>query len=218
MSRSRIIGKDQAGGAASFDFPAVDPTAADALRGAAKGGAHLLTAGQLDTLQRQAQDEARQRGFEEGLAAGKAELTSRIARLTALGQAFAQPFQALEQAVEDEIVALAVQLACHLVRREIERDPVVLQGAIHDCLAVLAPTVRDVTLYLNTEDAALFRGQLPAQADLKFKLAADPALARGDLRVASGSSLVDGSLAVRCAEIIAATRTRVGGGAPEQRA
>ena len=218
MSRSRIIGKDQAGGAASFDFPTVDPTAADALRGAAKGGAHLLTAGQVDTLQRQAQDEARQRGFEEGLAAGKAELTSRIARLTSLGQAFTQPFQALEQAVEDEIVALAVQLACHLVRREIEHDPVVLQGAIHDCLAVLAPGVRDVTLYLNTEDAALFRGQLPQQAELKFKLAIDATLARGDLRVASGSSLVNGSLAVRCAEIIAATRTRVGGGAPEPRA
>ncbi|MEO8466679.1 MAG: FliH/SctL family protein [Gammaproteobacteria bacterium] len=218
MSRSRIIGKDQAGGAESFDFPAVDPTAADALRGAANGGAHLLTAGQLDTLQRQAQDEARQRGFEEGLAAGKTELASRIARLTTLGQAFAQPFQALEEAVEEEIVALAVQLACHLARREIERDPVVLQAAVHDCLAVLAPTVRDVTLYLNTEDAALFRGQLPAQAELKFKLAADPALARGDLRVASGSSLVDGTLLARCTEIIAATRTRSTGSVPEQRA
>jgi len=218
VTRSRIIGKDQAGNAASFDFPAVDPTAADALRGAAKGGAHLLTAGQLDVLQRQAQDEARQRGFEEGLVAGKAELTSRVTRLTALGHAFAQPFQGLEQAVEDEIVALAVQLACHLVRREIERDPAVLQAAIHDCLAVLAPSVRDVTLYLNTEDAAMFRGQLPAQAELKFKLATDPALARGDLRVASGSSLVDGSLAARCAEIIAATRTRTASNSPEKTA
>ena len=216
MKRSRIIGKDQAGSAATFDFPAVDPTAADALRGAAKGGAHLLTAGQVDTLQRQVQDEARQRGLDEGLAAGKTELAARIARLTALGQAFAQPFQALEQAVEDEIVALAVKLSSHLVRREIEHDPVVLQAAIHDCLAVLAPTVRDVTVYLNAEDAALFRGQLPPQAELKFKLATDAALARGDLRVASGSSLVDGSLAVRCAEIIAATR--IGSGAPEQRA
>ncbi len=102
------------------------------------------------------------------------------------------------------------------MRREIERDPVVLQAAIHDCLAVLAPTVRDVTVYLNAEDAALFRGQLPPQAELKFKLATDAALARGDLRVASGSSLVDGSLAARCAEIIAATR--VGSGAPDQRA
>jgi flagellar assembly protein FliH len=206
VTRSRIIGKDQAAGAASFDFPAVDPTAADALRGAAKGGAHLLTAGQLDTLQRQAQDEARQRGFEEGLAAGKTEVAARITRLTALGHAFAQPFQGLEQAVEEEIVNLAVQLACHLVRREIERDPAVLQTAIHDCLTVLAPSVRDVTLYLSPEDAALVRGQAPPQDAFKFKVAADAALGRGDLRVASASSLVDGSLATRCAEIIAATR------------
>jgi flagellar assembly protein FliH len=213
VSRSRIIGKEQAASAASFDFPAVDPTAADALRGAAKGSAHLLTAGQLDTLQRQAQDEARQRGFEEGLAAGKIELESRIARLTALGAAFAQPFQVLERGVEDEIVALAVRLACHLVRREIERDPAVLQAAVHDCLAVLAPGVRDVTLYLNPDDAVLLRGQLPPQAELKLKLAADASLARGDLRVASSSSLVDGSLAARCAEIIAATRV---GGTAEQ--
>jgi flagellar assembly protein FliH len=213
VRRSRIIGKDQAASAASFDFPAVDSTAADALRGAGKGSAHLLTAGQVDALQRQAQDEARQRGFEEGLAAGKTELAARVARLTALGQAFAQPFQTLEQTVEDEIVELAVKLACHLVRREIARDPVVLQAAIHDCLAVLAPSVRDVTLYMNTEDAALFRGQLPPQAELKFKLATDAALGRGDLRVASGSSLVDGSLAARCAEIIAATHV---GAAAEQ--
>jgi flagellar biosynthesis/type III secretory pathway protein FliH len=34
----------------------------------------------------------------------------------------------------------------------------------------------------------------------------DPELARGDMRVASSSSLVDGSLAARCAEIIAAAR------------
>lgn len=206
MSRSRIIGKDQAAGAASFDFPAVDPTAADALRGAGKGTAHMLTAGQVDALQRQAQEEARQRGFEEGLAAGKTELANRIARLSALGAAFAQPFQTLEQAVEEEVVALAVQLACHLVRREIERDPAVLQAAVHDCLAVLAPSVRDVTVYLHPDDAALFRGHAPAQADLKFKLANDASLARGDLRIASATSLVDGSLAVRCAEIIAATR------------
>jgi flagellar assembly protein FliH len=214
VSRSRIIGKDQAQAATSFDFPAVDPTAADALRGAAKGGAHLLTAGQVETLQRQAQEEARQRGFEEGLAAGKAELASRSARLAALGAAFTQPFQALEQAVEDEIVALAVRLACHIVRREVERDPALLQAAVHDCLAVLASSVRDVTLYLNPDDAVLFRGLLPPQAELKFNVATDAALGRGDLRVASSSSLVDGSLAARCAEIIAATRSLGGAAEP----
>ena len=175
-----------------------------------------IAPGQVDALQRQAHEEARQRGFDEGLAAGKAELANRVARLAALGAAFAQPFQTLEQGVEEEVVALAVQLACHLVRREIERDPAVLQAAVHDCLAVLAPSVRDVTLYLHPDDAALFRSHAPAQTEQKFKLATDATLARGDLRVASASSLIDGSLAARCAEIIAAVR--LSAGAQETRA
>src|SRR5215813_1684608 len=110
--RSRIIEKEQAGTPDRFDFPSVDASAADALRGAQKGSAHLLTAGQLDALQRQVHDEAFQRGFNEGLAAGKAELA---------------------------------------------HDASLLHAAIAECLSVLSSTVRDVTIYLNPEDAAIVR-------------------------------------------------------------
>jgi flagellar assembly protein FliH len=204
--RSRVIDKSAAPAAGRWDFPAVDHTAADAMRGAAKTGAHLLTAGQLEALERQVKEEARQRGFEEGLAAGKAEVAARIARLDALAAAFTHPFLSLEQAVENEIVSLAVELARHLVRREVEHDPAVLHAAVADCLAVLAGNVRDVTLYFNPEDAALMRGQSPAGAEQRFKIASDAALGRGELRLASGSSLVDGTIAARCAEILAAAR------------
>jgi flagellar assembly protein FliH len=204
--RSRIIDKSAAPAAGRWDFPAVDQTAADAMRGAAKTGAHLLTAGQLEALERQVKEEARQRGFEEGLASGKAEAAARIARLDALVAAFTHPFLALEKAVEDEIVSLAVELARHLVRREVEHDPAVLHAAVADCLAVLAGNVRDVTLHFNPEDAALMRGQSPAGAEQRFKIASDPKLGRGELRLASSSSLVDGTIAARCAEILAAAR------------
>lgn len=203
--RTRVIDKERATTVDRFDFPAVDSTAADALRGAAQGGAHLLTAGQLEALERQVKEEARKRGYEEGLAAGKAEVASRVARLDGLAGAFLHPFQALERAVEDEVVALAVRLAAHLVRREIEHDPAILHAAVADCLQVLAASVRDVTIYFHPDDAALVRGQQPG-AEARFKIAVDPELARGDLRVASGSSLVDGTLAARCAAIIAAAR------------
>jgi flagellar assembly protein FliH len=202
--RSRVIHKDEALTAGRWDFPAVDPTAADALRGAAKGGAHMLTAGQFEALERQVKEEARQRGYEEGLATGKAEAGTQLVRLTALAAAAAHPFQHLEQAVEDEIVGLAIKLACHLVRREVEHDPAVLHAAVADCLAVLVANVRDVTFYFNPDDAALVRSHL--QGERRFDIASDPELKRGDLRVASGSSLVDGSLAARCDEIIAAAR------------
>ena len=88
---------------------------------------------------------------------------SRTLRLAALADAFAHPFQNLERAVEDEIVNLAVELASHLVRHEIQHDPELLHGAIADCLGVLASSVRDVTLYLHPDDAALVRGELQAR-------------------------------------------------------
>jgi flagellar assembly protein FliH len=209
--RSRVIDRDQAQGADRWDFPTVDPTAAEALRGAAKGGAHLLTAGQVEVLEKQVKEEARRRGYEEGLAAGKVEVAARVEQLTALATAFTHPFQGLEQAVEDEIVSLAISLARHLVRREFEHDPALLHTAIADCLAALATNVRDVTMHLNPEDATLVRSQLQGGGEQRFKVAPDAELGRGDLRVASSSSLVDGSVAARCAEIIAAARSTSSG-------
>jgi flagellar assembly protein FliH len=205
--RKRVIDKNEAEGVDRFAFPTVDPTALDALRGAALGSAHLLTAGQVAALERQVKEEARQQGYDEGLAAGKAEIGARIGRLEALITSFAQPFQALEEAVENELVALAIRLASHLVRREIEHDPGVLHAAVADCMAALATSVRDVTIYFNPEDAKLVREHLEGTADQRFKIATDAELARGDLRVASASSLVDGSLAERCAAIVAAARS-----------
>jgi flagellar assembly protein FliH len=204
--RSRVIDKSAAPKAGRWTVPPVDSTAADALRGAARTGAHMLTAAQLDALEREVKDEAKQRGYEEGLAAGKAELASRVARLDALAAAFTHPFQGLEQSVEDEIVGLAVSLARHLVRREVEHDPAVLHTAVADCLAVLATSVRDVTLYFHPDDAALVRNERKGGSEQRFKIATDAALGRGDLRLVSESSLVDGTIAARCAEIVAAAR------------
>jgi flagellar assembly protein FliH len=208
--RTRVIDKERATGADRFDFPAVDPSAAAALKGAGHGGAHLLTASQLDALERQVKEEARKRGYEEGLAAGKAEAGARVARLESLAAAFSHPFQALDRAVEDEIVALAVRLASHLVRREIEHDAAILHSAVADCLAVLAASVRDVTVFFHPDDAGLVRAHLETPSEPRFKIAVDAALGRGDLRVVSGSSFVDGTLAARCSAIIAAARASGG--------
>lgn len=202
--RKRVIDKAEARAVDRWAFPDVDSTALDALRGVNAGGAHMLTAGQLASLERQVKEEARQRGYEEGLAAGKAEASARVARLEALAAAFAQPFQGLEQAVEHELVALAIRLASHLVRREIERDPALLHAAVTDCLAALATGVRDVTIFFHPDDAKLVNEHLEGAAEARFKVAVDPELARGDLRVVSSSSLVDGSIVERCAAIVAA--------------
>jgi hypothetical protein len=60
----------------------------------------------------------------------------------------------------------------------------------------------------------LVRSQRAAGLELPCTVVADPELASGELRVASASSLGDGSLAARCAEIIAAARAATRGGEP----
>ena len=203
MTRTRIIDRSAAANVGRWDLPSVDATAADALRGAGKSGAHLLTAGQLEQLQKQVHQEAHARGFDEGLAAGQLEAQTRAARFGTLANALANPLQSADRAVEDEIVALAVALASHLVRREIEHDPAILRDAVHDCLAVLPSSARDVTLFLHPSDAALLKTHLAADLEQRFKLAEDRELARGDLRVTSASSQIDGRLETRLMQLLA---------------
>lgn len=207
MTRSRVIDGNAAHSVDRWELPPVDASAAEALRGAQKGSAHLLTAGQLDELQKQVREEAYQRGHAEGLAAGKAEAAARAAKLAALGTALARPLEQLERAVEEELLGLSITLACHLVRREIDHDPAVLGAAVHECLAVLPSSARDVVLHLHPADAALLKSELAAGADARFRIADDRELARGDVRVTSAATQVDGRLETRLKHVLAAAES-----------
>jgi flagellar assembly protein FliH len=207
MTRSRVITGNAAQAVDRFDFPSVDASPAEALRGAQKGSAHLLTAGQLDELQKQVRDEAFQRGYAEGIAAGKAEAASRAAKLAALGTALARPLENLERAVEEELLGLSIALASHLVRREIDHAPDVLATAVHECLAVLPSSARDVVLHLHPADAALLKAELAPGADQRFRIADDKELARGDVRVTSAATQVDGRLETRLKHVLAAAQS-----------
>ena len=189
---------------ALWNAPAVDHSAADVLRGAAGGAAHLLTARQLGDLQQQVQKEAYQQGFEQGFAEGRSEVVARTQRLATLLDAFAQPLQDLDQAVERELAELAVALASRLVRREIAQDREHLLATIRECLAVLPIGTRSVTVYLNPADAELLAASLGRPEERAWRLGSDAALERGDLRVASESSQVDGRLEARLRQIVLA--------------
>jgi flagellar assembly protein FliH len=67
---------------------------------------------------------------------------------------------------------------------------------------VLPIGTRNVTVYLNPGDAELFGAIVGGSHERAWSLANDPALNRGDLRVSSDSSQVDGRLETRLREII----------------
>jgi flagellar assembly protein FliH len=189
-----------------WDAPSVDASAAAALGGARGSQAHLLTARQLDELQRHVQEEAHARGFAQGLEEGRAELARRAAQLDALLASLAHPFQELDAAVEEELATVAIALASHIVRRELECDAGLMPTTVRDCLAVLPHGSRELTLHLHPADAVLVRDALSTDDARGWRLEEDAGLERGDLRVVSRSTQVDGRLETRLREIVAAAQ------------
>jgi flagellar assembly protein FliH len=201
---TRIIRGDAALEASRWDAPAVDASAAAELKGAAGRSAHLLTARQLDELQRQVHKEAHDRGYAQGLAEGRAELGKRAARLEGLIEALGFPFHDLDQAVAEELAELAIALASHLVRREIAAHAAELAQTVRDCIETLPIAARDVTVHMHPDDVALVSGELGDNPERAWRLEPDRNLARGDLRVQSPTSQIDGRLETRMREIISA--------------
>ena len=192
-----------------WDYPSVDESAAKELKGVHGGHAHLLTARQVDALQEQAHEEAYARGFDEGLAAGQAEVASRIERLDRLALTLARPLNDLDHLVENDLLALAAALARQILHRELKNDPGQMVNAIQDCFDVLPSSARDVTLHLNPADAAFIQEHFRGDTERAWRIVENASLGSGDLRVTSESSQIDGQLETRLAEIIASAVDRV---------
>lgn len=192
-----------------WDYPSVDESAAHELKGVHGGHAHLLTARQVDALQEQAHEEAYARGFEEGLAAGRTEVASRVERLDRLALTLARPLNDLDHLVENDLLELAAALARQILHRELKDDPRHMISAVQDCLDVLPSSARDVTLHLNPTDAAFIQEHFSSDTERVWRIAECTSLKPGDLRVTSDSSQIDGLLQTRLAEIISNAVERV---------
>ena len=202
MAGSKIIDKSEAVSVDRWDFPSVDDSAAAELKGLHGGNAHILTARQVDELQSQAHDEAYQRGYQEGLEAGGAEVSSRIARLDSIGSALARPLRELDHALENELLELACALAKHILRRELVVDPTAIVDAVRDCLEALPSATREITLHVAPADAEVVQAHLSDEPSRSWRITEDASLEPGSLRISSESSHVDGTLDARLAEIV----------------
>lgn len=165
---------------------------------------HMLTANQVEKVQKQAYDEAYAAGMKEGLEAGKQEAISRVKNLEQLMQSLAQPFQQLDQEVEDELVTLAIGIVRQLVRREIKTDPGQVVAVVREAVAALPVVSRNIRLHLHPEDAVIVQEVLSlSESERAWTVIEDPSISRGGCRVVSENSQVDATLEARLAQIIA---------------
>lgn len=210
-SSSKIISGGDTGEVKQWRPPSVGGSSAGGQRFERPSGT-MLTAEQLEALQKQAYDEGyeqgRQKGFKyghkEALAEGRERINTLVNQVEALMETLQFPMKQLDDQVEHELVELINSMVRQLVRREMRNDPGQIIGVVREALAILPVGSRSVTVLLHPDDAALVR-EIYDMSDREqgWRIVDDPVMARGGCKVVTETSQVDASLESRLTALIA---------------
>ncbi|MEM7405990.1 MAG: FliH/SctL family protein [Pseudomonadota bacterium] len=211
IPRARVLPANGAGGFRRWPFAALEKeTAASAAEPPATPDAPAMASRadeSLEALRAAARDEGYAAGRAEGLEAGRAEaateLNQQLEILAALIDSAGQPLEALDNALELQLAELALGLAGALFQAEIETRPEQLTEIIRTAAATLPAASPDLRISVCAADQALLHPYAETQ-QLSWNIVVDPALERGELRIESGFSEVDGRLESRLREFRAA--------------
>ena len=177
----------------TWDVPAIDGS----------DGKGYMTAGRLEELQKEAYDEAWQKGHAEGLAAGQNAIELRAARYDELLTALSQPFDRLDESVEKQLVELSIAIVKQLFRREIKLNPTHVIGVVREAIRLLPIASRNVQVHLHPDDAALVRESLPpAEGEPAWSIVEDPLISQGGCQVTTDSSQIDATAEARLQSVI----------------
>lgn len=178
-----------------------------------------ITAEEIEAIQKQAWDEAYERGKQEGFEFGRREglnesrlqiqaerdaMQAQAAYLQQMLQDLAEPFAALDDEVEEQLVSLSIALVKQLTRREIKTDPGQVIAAVREGLNALPVSARQVRVYLHPEDAALVREAFSLDdVDQTWEVVEEPTLSRGGCRILTDTSRIEATLEARLNALIA---------------
>ncbi len=201
-------------------------------RKANKPDSVTLTVEQIETMQKQAYDEAFAQGKEEGYEKGYQEsskkgfddgyeqgfkegskkgydenlhlLKKQSSEFVRLLESLAEPFGNLDEAVEQELVNLSIGIASQLIRREIKIDPGQIIAVIREAVNALPSAGQKITLHMHPEDAELVRTSLALDdVSSPWNIIEEPLITRGGLTVKTESSHIDATVENRLAVIVA---------------
>ncbi|UNK43961.1 flagellar assembly protein FliH [Luteimonas sp. S4-F44] len=148
-----------------------------------------------DDAQREGRAEGLAQGRAEGLAQAQAEMRRLAAQIEGILDNFSRPLARLENEVVAALGELAVRVAGGLVGRAYEAEPTLLAELVAEAVDAVGGAAREVEVRLHPDDIASLTPLLALPDETR--LVADPALARGDLRVHAPSVRIDGSLEAR---------------------
>lgn len=188
----------------------------------APGGTAAPAPAPAAAVPQEAIDAARKAAHAEGHAAGYAE-GMRAARAAADGMVrLAATYEAALREVEARMAAdvldLALLVARQVIRTGLAVRPELLLGVVSEALAMVPSHHGHPTLLLHPADAAILHEALGQQiAHTGWRIVEDAALQRGDCRVESANSELDGTLQARWTAVVETIGTRVDWLSPDER-
>lgn len=197
-----VLSADESGNAKRWKVPSLAgmPSGKNTT-GAAPRTGKLNTAGHLDEIEKAAYEEGFERGRAEGRQAGLRAAQDIAARMDVLLEHLDRPLKDISVETENALVKLAVDVARKLVNEDLQTHPEHVAGAIHQAVAALAATPRELKIHVHPDDVSLLKDLLNLSTDTRWKLIADANLAHGDCRVITESGQIDARLDTRQSNI-----------------
>lgn len=198
MNMSKVVTPDQSSDYQRWELPEVDdPSASHYSR--------LLTAGQIEKIQKQAYDEGFNQGKQEGYKAGQTQVSQHATRMKTILDLMTAPLAELDEQVIQQLLDLAVTISRQVIRRELRTDPGQVIGVVRECIKALPIAARKVFIYLHPEDAELVRNAFSIDENMEqgWKIIEDPVLTRGGCRIEAEHSKIDASVEQQLNRVIA---------------
>jgi flagellar assembly protein FliH len=168
-----------------------------------------LDRAEIERICAQAREDGYQAGYQAGLqmgkrdgyAAGQTAAKEEAARIGKAANELDQALQEFDQQVADELLALAVEIARQVVRKEIAARPETILGIVNEALTYLPH--QHAAIHLNPEDASLVRSYLgDVLTHAGHRILEEPTLKRGDCLLEAGGSQIDASTATRWRRVV----------------
>ncbi|MGO2089590.1 MAG: flagellar assembly protein FliH [Oceanisphaera sp.] len=176
--------------------------------GFAEGKQEGISAGQEEgrlTGLQQGHEAGLEQGKAEGLAEGQADIQQQSEQWQALLEQLQEPLAKVDKVVEQSLVTIALELARNLLKAESSASPQLLLATVQEAMSALPESDSEVTLYLHPEDVAIIEAHFDdaSREQRHWRLMSEPSQARGDVRVKTGLSELDVSLAKRVDDLMA---------------
>jgi len=167
--------------------------------------AEMSPADQMERLRQRAREDGYEAGYTAGEVAGResgqAAVQAEAARLRQAADSLDTSFAELNQHVADELLALAIEIARQVVRKELTVQADAIVDIVREALEQIP--YQHASIYLNPGDASLIRTHMgDGLSHAGHRLYEDPKLNPGDCLLESGGSLVDGSVATRWKRVL----------------